>query len=887
VEARVRYEVGGGLVQLDSTTGSALRIQPGFSGSPVCDRNSGHVIGLLWMAPRADSGERDSYAITVETLQSAWPEVLAETGRDIGQVTADMLISEWPLLALDVQEHEILLPQQLIEREWLLAVIDAFCREHDRGYFFIEGDAGMGKTTFAAWLARKKRCAAHFAQIDPDAGTTKVALRSLGAQLIAAWNLHELAPGMALPKDAGSAGWFRTVLLAAARRRDEAAPGTQIILVADALDAAADPTPGHLPLSLPGRLASGVYVVATARAGGLPHKPGQEEYALHVLDGARDENMADLQRYIARSAAERSVADAIAAADVTLEQFTSLLLERSLGSWIYIRYVLEEIRHDPAKAGELPALPHGLKAYYDSNVGSLCEGPDGISLHIPLLAALAVVAEHVDVVTLAAFAGVGDRQLVQHALDRTLRPYCSVTRLPGELRSRFRIGHPGLGEYLRGRLGGPAADDGRAGASTRATESLLREELAGACQNAHSRICDRYLKAWGGLDRSLPDLEANPELAGLDGEYALRWLVTHLLTAGRHGDLHRLLACGSRGINVWFAAHDYAGNVAGYLRDVGLARNAALRLGTQVRYALVEASIASLSTTLPPGLISELVTRPEGRPLWDPARAFRHVERMADEQKQAQALARIASLLPGELLASALSVAMRMRQEQNRAAALEAMIPHLPGHLLEVAAESVFSVEHDPGVYLPVMVAITAKAPRDLLQDLRKRHVRVFNRVQYAQAAYALFWDDDRLQGARRAMQKAQAIENEHQRGLLVAALMRHLPAAAFDDILAVLATTSYLDAPMAALAEHAPVERLGDVMDFAQGRWRPTPEFFRKITPRLTADRVPGALRLCKAVPRDDERAEAFAELAKILDSDEARSQGPGKVVFMQLEAG
>ena len=55
---------------------SALRIQPGFSGSPVCDRATGRVVGLLTTAPAAASGQRDSYAITADRLRLSWPEVL-------------------------------------------------------------------------------------------------------------------------------------------------------------------------------------------------------------------------------------------------------------------------------------------------------------------------------------------------------------------------------------------------------------------------------------------------------------------------------------------------------------------------------------------------------------------------------------------------------------------------------------------------------------------------------------------------------------------------------------------------------------------------------------------------------------------------------------------
>lgn len=103
--------------------------------------------------------------------------------------------------AAPVQEYEFLLPELLIERDWLMAEVDAFCQEHCQGYFLIEADAGMGKTTFAAWLASRKRCAAHFAGLDPDAGTTAVAVRSLGAQLIADWGLTELASDVVLPED--------------------------------------------------------------------------------------------------------------------------------------------------------------------------------------------------------------------------------------------------------------------------------------------------------------------------------------------------------------------------------------------------------------------------------------------------------------------------------------------------------------------------------------------------------------------------------------------------------------------------------------------------------------------------------------------------------------
>ena len=85
VEAAVRGPVGGGRLQLDSD--SALRVQRGFSGSPVFDDGIGRVVGLIASAPLG-AAERDSYAIGADRLRLAWPEVLAGRWQRAGGATA-------------------------------------------------------------------------------------------------------------------------------------------------------------------------------------------------------------------------------------------------------------------------------------------------------------------------------------------------------------------------------------------------------------------------------------------------------------------------------------------------------------------------------------------------------------------------------------------------------------------------------------------------------------------------------------------------------------------------------------------------------------------------------------------------------------------------------
>jgi hypothetical protein len=63
-------------------------------------------------------------------------------------------------------------------RQWLLDVIDEFLRSADRGYFVLEADAGLGKTTFCAWPARSRGYPVHFVRI-PGGTDPAAALKNL------------------------------------------------------------------------------------------------------------------------------------------------------------------------------------------------------------------------------------------------------------------------------------------------------------------------------------------------------------------------------------------------------------------------------------------------------------------------------------------------------------------------------------------------------------------------------------------------------------------------------------------------------------------------------------------------------------------------------------
>jgi WD40 repeat protein len=95
-ELRLRGAVGGGVIQLDGDSGSAIRAQPGYSGSPivVATEDGDAVLGML--AAVSSNGEaRDAYAIPVSELARAWPDVVGRLTippcpyRGLGSFTAD------------------------------------------------------------------------------------------------------------------------------------------------------------------------------------------------------------------------------------------------------------------------------------------------------------------------------------------------------------------------------------------------------------------------------------------------------------------------------------------------------------------------------------------------------------------------------------------------------------------------------------------------------------------------------------------------------------------------------------------------------------------------------------------------------------------------------
>ena len=280
----------------------------------------------------------------------------------------------------------------------------------------------------------------------------QVALANLSAQLILEFGMDDQAPGGMLPEWAQTPGGFESLLAAAADRARER--GRSIVLVVDGLDEADAPA-GGLPFGLPSLLPDGVYVVATYRIGRAPGRPDAPVMTVRI---AKEDprNQRDIGAYLAKAAHEDVLAARLAEAGMDAAEFTGLLAQRCSGVWVYLRYVLNELRFGLRRPDEIGDLPSGLRNYYADQIRRWHQDPAWHTGLLPLLATLGVAGEALSAVSLARLAGNIDQATVQRWCDLTIRPMLTTTRTSDATAPiRYEIYHASFREFLNADNGDP------------------------------------------------------------------------------------------------------------------------------------------------------------------------------------------------------------------------------------------------------------------------------------------------------------------------------------------------------------------------------------------------------------------------------------------------
>ncbi|MGY1582037.1 hypothetical protein [Streptomyces sp. MN13] len=536
-------------------------------------------------------------------------------------------------------------------RTWLVRAVDDFLAASDRGYLLIEAEAGMGKTAFLAWVARERRYVHHFVRLMPDVNDVGMALRSLSAQLIRAWDLDTMAVGGVLPANASRPDFFTEVLFEAADKRDATRPGEPIVIAIDGLNETAA-LPYQNPLSLPAELPAGVYVLATQRTTHIPLVVATPRRVVRIRPESR-ENQADIRAYLERSVRAPGLAERLADPAAVIDRLVSWCG----GVWLVLRYVLAELRSGVRSPDQLSSLPIGLWHYYARFWRDWQQAHESTwsTVDLPLLVTIAAVREPLTLDLLCLMSHCPDPSRAADLVGDEWRPFLQVTGEGAD--ERYAAFHDSLGEFIAGQVDGTALTS---------AERYFVERLNSARREAHQRIAERYLTAWGDLLHGLPHLRG--KAAALDGGYGLRHLVTHLIHASQDAVLHSLMALewprddhAEEPANAWYEAHRTRREFAGYALDVQRAWGRAERAPTaprsialELRYALIAASVNSVAGNVPSELLVMLiqhgiVTAPQ---------ALKLTREMSDARARAESLSALLPRLQGDLRAETVREAL-------------------------------------------------------------------------------------------------------------------------------------------------------------------------------------------------------------------------------------
>jgi hypothetical protein len=555
-------------------------------------------------------------------------------------------------------------------RTWLLGAIDDFLAANDRGYVVVEAEAGMGKTAFIAWLTRERRYVHHFVRLMPDPNDIALALRSLSAQLIRAWDLQAMAVGGILPSNASRPDFFENMLFEAAAKRDVTRPSEPIVIAIDGLNETAASSVQN-PLALPEDLPRGVYIVVTQRTVHVPLAVVTPRRVLRIR-AKSPENLADIRSYLDAAVAEPDLDARLAAAGVSVDSLVQHLVVWSGGVWLVLRYVLAELRSGTRRPDDLAWLPVGLWQYYAQfwRQWQRAHEDKWSAVDLPLLVTLTAVQEPVPFELLCELSGCLDTDRAAGLIGDAWRPFLQVQETPEE---RYTAFHDSLGEFFAGRVNTETL--------TSAERSFVRRMFA-AQQAAHERIANRYLTAWGGLRDGLPGLRG--DAVTLDDGYGVRHLVSHLVHASADAVLHGLmelewsrddvvdLVDSSPAANAWYEVHRARRAFAGYALDVErawayaeqsptrpTASDGQRSIALELRYALVAASVNSVAGNVPADLLLLLIDHG----LVTTEQGFDLARENTDPRTRAEALTTLAPWLTGE-----------MRQEAVREALVSAQL---------------------------------------------------------------------------------------------------------------------------------------------------------------------------------------------------------------------
>ncbi len=333
-----------------------------------------------------------------------------------------------------------------VGRQFVFDAVTRFTETSPRGYFFIRGDPGIGKSALAAQMVRNNGYVHHFNILSEGIDKTETFLRNICAQLIAVYQLNY---SFITPEQTQNADFLKRLL---GEVSNKLGSHQKAIIVVDALDEASTLglSPGENRLYLPATLPRGIYIIATTRRIQMDLRIDCEQDTLDIENDSSD-NITDIHKYINRVIIRPKIQAYIAAPQINNAIFIKHLVEKSEGNFMYLRYILPEIEHGAYADLGLAALPTGLRNYYADHWRRM-RGKDEkawFKYKLPVIMALTTVKEPVSIDLIADFSGVKERARIREVLNEwTQFLHQEQVSYEGSLQKRFYVYHASFHDFI-------------------------------------------------------------------------------------------------------------------------------------------------------------------------------------------------------------------------------------------------------------------------------------------------------------------------------------------------------------------------------------------------------------------------------------------------------
>ena len=389
-----------------------------------------------------------SSAETLETIEAHLSNLVELVNGHFGTL-ATLLANTSPQVSRQVCNYSSYIQeksQDFTGRQFIFDAIDRFLNSNPRGYFFIRGDPGIGKTAIAAQLVKSRGYIHHFNIRAEGINKTSLFIRNICAQLIAVYQLNYPS----VPENAVHDSEFLKQLLYEVS--SQLSPSDEVVIVVDALDEVDvdEIKPGANILYLPVSLPKGIYFVITLRKQMINVRSDCE---VGILDIEQDSanNVADIRQYLDQSMSRSGIQQFVASQKISRKQFVDHLADKSQGNFMYLHYVLPEIEKGAYKDLNPGNLPAGLQNYYEDHWRRM-RGEDEESwfkYKLPIIMALTVVKKPVSISLLSDFSGVKEFPRIRSVLEHWSQfLYEERVEHDGQSQKRYRIYHASFHEFI-------------------------------------------------------------------------------------------------------------------------------------------------------------------------------------------------------------------------------------------------------------------------------------------------------------------------------------------------------------------------------------------------------------------------------------------------------